>query len=109
MLSSKYINDWKVWPGFYILRRNSEFSTEMENKQTNFTDTKHTQVGSKSGTYFPQHFCYPQSMLSKDLAKHTLRGEEQPPPGSENKVLLEYSHGLMYDLSLSLCYNGKDE
>ena len=75
MLSSKYINDWKVWPGFYILRRNSEFSTEMENKQTNFTDTKHTQVGSKSGTYFPQHFCYPQSMLSKDLAKHTLRGK----------------------------------
>ena len=27
ILSSKYSNDWKVWPGFYRLRGNSEFST----------------------------------------------------------------------------------
>ena len=45
------------------------------NKQTNFTDTKHIQVGSKSGNYFPQHFCYPQCLMSKESAKHTLRGK----------------------------------
>ena len=47
----------------------------------------------------------------KRVSKSQPGGQEQPPPGSVNKVLLEhsYSHFLMYYLCLSLCYNSKGQ
>ena len=47
-------------------------------------------------------------MLWKELANHS-GGQQQGPPGSEKKVLLEHSHWLMYYLCLSFCYNSKGE
>ena len=47
----------------------------------------------------------------KTVSKPQPGGQEQPPPGSINKVLLEhrYSHSLIYYLCLSLYYNSKGE
>ena len=64
----------------------------------------------KSGNYFPQSHL-PPSIALKTVSKPQPGRQEQPPPGSINKVLLEhrYSHSLIYYLCLSLCYNSKGE
>ena len=47
-----------------------------------FTDTKHNQVGSESGNYFPQYVCYPPCLLWKGSANCSPGGKNSHPPGS---------------------------
>lgn len=77
-------------------------------RKNNFTNTKYNQEGCKSGNYLPITSATLHAL--KRVGKPQSGGQEQGPPGSEKKVLLEHSHWPKELYScLTFCYDNKGE